>query len=62
MVDAVPHLKRQVTPPAAASHTTGPELANVTYQASERIGRLPLIGVDSGALPGTCPDRDCFRR
>jgi hypothetical protein len=33
------------------------DASGVTYAASESVGRLPMIGLDSGAIPGTRPDR-----
>jgi hypothetical protein len=60
----VPHLKRQVTPPAAPVEPTPVDAAATSnhYQPSERVGRLPAIGLDAGAIPGTRPDRSHFFR
>ena len=28
------------------------------YEVSENIGRVPIIGLESGAIPGTVPGRN----
>ena len=35
-----------------------PAASGYVYEVSENIGRVPIIGLDSGAIPGTVPGRN----
>ena len=64
-VDGVPHTRAQRTPapaPTVAELMSEPKPATPYYRGygrtlpDEGIGRIPCIGLDSGAIPQTRPD------
>jgi hypothetical protein len=57
-VDGVPRvLAQRSAPPADQPPLVDAARTGNHYQPSERVGRLPAIGLDAGAIPGTRPDR-----
>lgn len=56
VVDHVPHARPQRTPPPAITPTIPVKSVTYEYPVSEHVGRIPLIGLDSGAIPKTRPD------
>lgn len=60
-LDSVPRYRQQRTPQAAppvlpAAAAPAPTHEHYGLTLSESIGRIPTIGIDSGAMPGTRPD------
>jgi hypothetical protein len=60
-VDTVPRLLSQLSSAAAvlrSAHTEPPPTITTATQwvPSDRHGRIPCIGLDSGAMPNTRPD------
>lgn len=57
-VDHVPRTRAQRSAPPAPPVAAEPaNLGSVVgrYTSSDRLGRLPCIGLDAGAIPGTVP-------
>jgi hypothetical protein len=60
VVDHTPHLRGLRTPPAPPPpepEEFRPEPARGALLPRGYIGRFPTVGLDSGAIPGTRPDR-----
>lgn len=61
-VDTVPNTLSRFTHASIALHLERtippPQVSDAVYwRPSDRHGRIPVIGLDSGHIPGTRPDR-----